>query len=288
MRSRESRVVGMVGCDFSGSTILSAVLDGLDGVHSVGETHWIVDRGLHCRECCPGDNKCMWDSDCECGFDADCPVFTKKVLEDLRAIPEGDRRDRWWVTIAEAADARVIISSDKRPSHFEKLGLPDSYIFTFKNPVAHVFSRAKRQSKEFGYGRISNEIVEEAIGWLTFNAGFRIDFLFDNARRLAVVENEAFSADPQRALSESARFLGVDPDPAALYYWDHDHHYIGGNFSVRQKVAANDVQHVVGLDRSYESVLTGEQRDLITRDSRISSMLDRIQKLTELPGAVQI
>lgn len=281
-------VVGIVGCDFSGSTILSAVLDGLEGVQSVGETHWILDRGLHCRECCPGDDKCMWNSDCECDFDPNCPVFTAEVLASLHAIPEAARPAEWWKTIGESAQATVIISSDKRPSHFERLGLPDQYIFTYKDPVSHVFSRAKRLSVEHGTERILDEQVAEGVEWLVFNSEFRIDFLKEYADSIALVNNENFSRDPRAGLSTLAGFLGVHPDLAVLEYWNHDHHYIGGNFSVRQKVAAEQIQHVVEVDGAALLALTESQQDMIRSDQRITALERRIEELSARPGAVCI
>lgn len=282
----ELSVIGLVGADFSGSTILSAVLDGLNGVQSVGETHWIIDRGLHCRECCPGDNRCMWDSGCECDYDANCPVFGSGVLNQLRELDEVDRRDNWWRIIGAAAQASVVISSDKRPSHFERLGLPDKYIFTFKDPVAHVFSRAKRVAEEAG-SKILDEHVAEGVDWLVTKSQYRVDFLLRSGKELALVKNEDFSRNPQRVLNSLAGYLGVKADGRALKYWNHDHHYIGGNFSVRQKVRSKSVQHEVALDPAASRKLTPAQQEIVSSSNRIHDLMERIDELAGLPNAVR-
>lgn len=287
MGAYELSVVGLVGADFSGSTILSAVLDGLEGVQSVGETHWIVDRNLHCRECCPGDSRCMWDKECRCHFDPNCPVFTTAILEKLRALPEGQRNESWWKIIGEAAQSSVVISSDKRPSHFERLGLPNKYIFTFKDPVAHVFSRAKRMA-EADASAISDSHVEAGIAWLVTSSAYRVDFLQNCGKEIVLVKNEDFSKRPQRVVTGIARHLGVEPDVRALEYWNHDHHYIGGNFSVRQKASSTSVGHAVRLDSTPQRLLTSGQQERVRMHDDISELMHRIDVLSGLPNVVRL
>ena len=45
------KVIGILGCNFCGSTALSAILDCLPHVLSVGETHRLIDRAWGCKKC---------------------------------------------------------------------------------------------------------------------------------------------------------------------------------------------------------------------------------------------
>ena len=98
------RTMGIVGLDYCGSTLVSNVLSSLPGVLNIGESHWIIDRNLGCREC---HNK-------------PCPVFTNSMLYELRNLDLSKKS--WWDAISNHTDADMIISSDKLPKHYELFG----------------------------------------------------------------------------------------------------------------------------------------------------------------------
>ena len=96
-RCNNMQVIGIVGLDYCGSTVISNVLSGLPGAVNVGESHWIVDRGIGCKEC--GTKS--------------CPVFTNRLLSRLRN--EDTKSGHWWEIISEETGAEINISSDKLP-----------------------------------------------------------------------------------------------------------------------------------------------------------------------------
>lgn len=256
----EPQVVGLVGCDFSGSTLMSSILNGIDGVASVGETHWIVDQERGCREC----------------YSAPCPVFSPELLGRLQDIPEEDRAGRWWPILAEATGAQVVVSSDKRPRHYKRLGWPDTFVFLYKDPVAHVYSKARRLATEKGHECVTDDDVAEALEWLILHSNAHLRFLENREKPVAVLKNENFILDPEAVLQRLCAFLGVETDLTALDYWTKEHHYIGGNFSVRARRASKETDHTLRVDQTYAEQLTSGQQELIRDSSGMGEVLERI------------
>lgn len=243
-------------------------MDGLPDVASVGETHWIVDRDHGCREC----------------RDEPCPVFASDLLVSLRGLSEADRKGQWWPLIAEAAGSRVVVSSDKRPLHFEKLGLPSSWIFLYKDPVAHVYSKARRLARGNEQERITDADVTKALAWLVKNTHERLDFLESQGAPTAVLRNESLVLRPVATARRLASFLGVPEDPTCVEYWNHDHHYIGGNFSVRNVTRSSTIDHTLRIDETYKTGLTDTQREMISESEPLRAVMERVRSAPDQHG----
>ena len=110
------RTLGIVGLDYCGSTLVSNVLSSMPGVLNVGESHWIIDRNLGCREC----------------HKKPCPIFTTAMLNDLRSCDLS--KENWWDVISRHTDADLVISTDKLPKHYDLFGVPDNLLFFIRNP----------------------------------------------------------------------------------------------------------------------------------------------------------
>ena len=203
---KEIRSVGIVGVDYCGSTILNTMLDCLPGVFGAGETHWILDGGLGCRECGP----------------VACPVLTKELLEALRRDHTG-----WWPKLAAAGGATLVVSSDKRPTHYRHLGCPDALIYLYKHPVANVVSRLKRLTSPSG------DALAEATKWYVSHSLNRLRWVERSGVPAVTVALDALAVDPEATLGALCTFLDVEYAPAAMRFWESSHHYVGGNFSIR-------------------------------------------------------
>ena len=114
------QVLGIVGLDYCGSTVISNVLSGLPGAINVGESHWIIDREIGCKEC--GRKP--------------CPVFTNRLLFRLRN--EEISSGLWWEIISKETGSDLIISSDKLPKHYDRFGTPEFILFVHKDPRANI------------------------------------------------------------------------------------------------------------------------------------------------------
>ena len=305
-KSRESamsslKVIGILGCNFCGSTALSAILDCLPHVLSVGETHRLIDRAWGCKKCtyilcekckaCPGctdTRPCKECRDCldcqfipcsshggcrECG-DAPCPIFTAELLEQLRQCPKTG--DPWWKTISDHTGSEVIVSSDKRPRHYDRLGHPDYLLMTIKNVREHVFSYARRPKTRAGEPEVFNqEDISKAINKLVKDYRAMFKWIRELSLPLKIVSIEEVLDQPAFQIRQVCDWAGVPFVDVSFDYHAVPHHYIAGNFSVRRG-KKNRVKHA---NSRWQTRLTDQMQKMIVEDRRILSIADQLGNL---------
>jgi hypothetical protein len=256
-------VVGLLGLDFSGSTTISNILSGLSGTLNVGESHWIVDRDLGCREC--GSRP--------------CPVFTEELLAELRA-PGVDASGTWWQRIAAHTGASVIVSSDKRPQHFERFGQPDRAILLEKDPRASITSWLRRKAvHERPEGTTHHpEDVERGLVWWYANTAKMLTWIEQTGVPTRRLQLEPFMTDSAAQLEAVAQWLGTDiagGPSTALEFWNRPLHYIGGNHSVRRLDPNRYFYHQLKVDERWREALSEESQATILGDRRLALVAAR-------------
>lgn len=241
--------VGVVGLDYSGSTILNGALGVLPGVFAAGESHWIVDRDLGCREC--GE---------------DCPVLRPDVLRLLRS----SQKD-WWGSLRTAAGADVVVSTDKRPQHYKRFGVPDYLVFLHRDPSAHVASRLRRIRQDHAS---EQDAVTAAVAWFEEHSVNRLKWVHAARKPYVGLSLERFVREPEAVLRSLCSTWGIAFGEEALRFWEHPQHYVGGNFSIgahkRKKVFADGLR-------------LPEDPPVDVADRISSKVLRLIQDLPELP-----
>ena len=257
------RSLGIVGLDYCGSTLVSNVLSSMPGVLNVGESHWIIDRGLGCREC---HNK-------------PCPVFTTQMLEDLKSCDLS--RESWWDVISRHTDSDLIISTDKLPKHFDLFGVPDNLLFLHKNPKSNIVSWCKRKfPKPPNESQIfsSNE-VEEGINWWLEISIQILNWMDNQEREISTLSLEDFSQDPKGMAMALCGWLGIEFDPTSINFWDRELHYIGGNHSVKRLSPDRHFYRRITVDERWKEHLSDFEAKRIEDHVEISLILERISEI---------
>lgn len=294
------KVIGILGCNFCGSTALSAILDCLPGVLSVGETHRIIDQAWKCKRCtnipcdahkdcsgCQDGRRCKEHRRCkacqfipchnhggcrECG-EKPCPIFTEQLLERLRHFPESQAY--WWSAMADAAGVNVLVSSDKRPRHYDRIGHPDYVLMTIKNVREHVFSYARRPKTQKGGPEVfDRDDIHKAIRKLVRDYKDMFAWLKEVKLPVKVVAIEEVmdrTSDQVKSICEWAQISYAD----GFDYLNEPHHYIAGNFSVKRG-KKNRVKHE---NCRWQTKLDSDMQSMIVEDSGILSVAKEIGKL---------
>jgi len=218
-------------------------------------------------------------------------VFTDNVydlLGDESALEEGE----WWRVIAESADAKVIISADKRPRHFDRFGVPDKLLLMMKDPRSHIVSWCRRkfppeekaEVQAYHRGEAGNELTEEqfmsALNFWVRETRKHIDWCQAADRDLGVVSLESLVSDGEEVLRSIAEWMGVENDKAALRFWETELHYIGSNHSVKRMPKDRHFFKTIKLDERWKQVLSDEQAKRIMDDERVVSLLERLNSLS--------
>ena len=253
------RTMGILGLDYCGSTVISNILSGLPGVVNVGESHWILDRDLGCREC----------------GTASCNVFTGRLLSRLKN--EGVEGGRWWEIISEETGAEIIVSSDKLPRHYARFGTPDQILFLYKDPRANIYSWCKRKFPDaLDDGRqFQPKEVESGINWWLTVTENIVSWIESQPSEVAVMKLEDFASSPHEMIRGVSQWLGTEFDPNAIEFWKRGLHYIGGNHSVKRLDQTRHFYNRITKDERWKDHIPADLSDLISNSPEIEALLQR-------------
>lgn len=300
------KVIGILGCNFCGSTALSAILDCLPGVLSVGETHRVIDHAWKCGNCtnvpceahqscpnCQDGSRCKEHRSCpdcqfipcsshggcrECG-EKPCPIFTRELLEELRRFPESQKY--WWSSMAKSGGVSVLVSSDKRPRHYDRIGHPDYLLMTIKNVREHVFSYARRPKTQKGDPEVfSREDIAKAIRKLVRDYKEMFAWIGEVKLPVKVVSIEEVLDHPSAHVERICEWAQVPFVDSDFDYLNVPHHYIAGNFSVRRG-KKNRVKHE---NCRWKTRLDVEMQSMIVEDPGVLTVAKKIGNLDPHAG----
>lgn len=296
-------VVGILGCDYCGSTTLNAIFNCLPNVLAVGESHWIIDKAWNCKNCknipCPEHASCpdcSTSSRCEahrvckscelvpCPLhgrcreceSAPCRIFTDELLTRLRTME--DPHGQWWSTIAESANVSNIVSADKKAFHYDKLGVPDYLLLVAKDAREHVLSFAKRRPKDPAQGddpRMSDEAIEAGINSLFKGYQGILRWIKRHSFSVRVENFELVLDDPRTRMREICEWCGIEYVDCDFDYANHEQHYIGGNFSLKRHPQYREKHS----NTRWMNFLTEKQQQRILEDENLRSIAESLKQL---------
>lgn len=246
------RVFGILGPAYCGSTIWTRILGALPDVAATGEDRAIIshrDRKAYCSHC--GGKP--------------CPIYTPKVISDLRACKPTMHNSPWWDILAEATEATTLISSDKYPKHYDELGHPDHGLLAWKDPREMVASLHKRdRSPSLAY---SCTIIHE------FYSGI-IQWAQQHNIPLTVLRLTHLRNAPQSAVKRFCSRAGLQYSASATSLSSPVHH-IGGN---------SYAAHANCLCRAgdWQEYLTEEQGEKILRHPKIIIIQEALQEIDKI------
>jgi hypothetical protein len=195
------RKIAIVSMSFSGSTLLSGIFNYLrPTVISMGEIHWLVDR--------PGIANCN-----ACG--ESCEILERL---DRQGLTDANVYDR----LLEAANADVLVSSDKGPSILRRFVRPGEadLIFLFKSPMSMAFSNHNHRNI-FG-DRLDPDY------WIHWhNAAMR--WCLAHGRTVTILEYEKFAKEPSEQFARLCKRLDLPEPPKEISFPPPDWHNIAGN-----------------------------------------------------------
>lgn len=263
-----NKTIGIVGADYCGSTLLNYVWDGLPGVFGAGESHWIVDRPeTKCRQC----NRPR------------CQVWTSEFREKLtQSLEDG----KWWETIREMSKADIVVSSDKKAEHYEQFKVPSRLVFSFKDPMAHIFSRAAVRLGKSDAAvniEIDDDTLDEAISWWVNETNDTLDWLAEQNPEFKVVKMELLVENPEAHLKAFCKWAGVKYDESALIFWRKRHHYIGGNHALTRLKRSYYFFRKIRKDERWQDSFTPEQIEHIRKSEDVQAATKRLDALL-VPG----
>ena len=187
--------IGLVGPSFCGSSLLNLLFDAMWGVIGIGESHWILDgddprifgddllHGNRCIDCYPND----------------CSIFTDRFLDDLRLNPKN-----WWQKFANQSGAvAAVVSSDKNPQYYQRLGIPDVLVLIYKDFRALISSHLihrfwpKGDAPSLDSVVFSDESVLHYLKKFSDYYNYLLKWCFSVGGTVVVFDYTAFTCDPE-------------------------------------------------------------------------------------------
>lgn len=245
-----TRVVSIVGCGRSGSTLLSSILAELPGVLGAGEVRWLWGRDL------------VEQRVCTCGRrPAACPVWSsvvhdvlglapdeqtpERLRERLRGVVAAQRRAQQWPrrwrvltapargggdqtaevdatvetlrALARLTGAHTVVDSSKRPQEAAVIassGAFDHYVVhVVRDPraVVHSWRRAKALPAVTGRTAMATRTGAKTVWrWLDNASSAEVLRRSVPADRWLSLRYEDVAADPRAALQQVLDLIGLD------------------------------------------------------------------------------
>lgn len=259
------------GVSFSGSTIVSRLLAGCDGVKSIGESNWLIRRSYKS----PAEYVDFvspekgWLVCNRCGYG--CKVLTRNFREQLRIHPA-----HWYQKIAAALDAEILVSSDKTSDHL--LALDPSWDFDllvlFKSPVQAWVSHRNRLPDHERRDRLLENLHSYLDVWIRNYCQFLDTIEPSGAKRF--MHFDRFAEAPEERFEALAHLFDLPLENAVNSARPRSHE-MGGNQRAVAQLSEVDgplvVKPLARADVSTEEAASIEQR----RDVQVvyERLLDR-------------
>jgi hypothetical protein len=261
-RKPRRRVVFVMSCNYSGSTVLGLVLSSHSRASALGEPALILRRDRqgefkHQRFCavCADDDG------------SSCPVWNRELIDEVRKSPD----DLWRLATERLGSRDFYVDMSKEVSWVERAAANpdvDPWIVHISKPV------------ESFVGSILNRHPSQRVGFVAADWVAANEQIRDQAVRLSLpylhIRYEDFALRFDEILGLLGRFIGFAPEPGQANFWEISHHYVKGN----PGVASN-------FDSSRIDKQTGANRELY-RENHRRIFLDEKWKKIVPPAAVDL
>ena len=272
--------IAIAGSAFCGSTMLALILGSLPGAQTIGDSKYLTEKwvdkddkslGRHS----PPITATNFDQFNTCRYckplKQDCPYHTLEFRASLQADP----RD-WYGKIARRLGTECLVSSDKdlRVIRAKDPSLDHDLLVPFKSP-ARAWMSGSRADRQTALRYEMSKFLDE---WSKRYRPLLDDY--DNAGKKLFLNLQDFVAAPADGLRFICDFFGLEFSERALSYWEHEHHYIGGNFHVYYNVMKNE--RPVEIAPMGPLTLSGEEIDAVSAHKASREiherLIDRYQK----------
>lgn len=280
------RTIGVVGASFTGTTVpLLFVLDGAHAVFGAGETHWILDAAASFPLVLQDHSRYAGCRTCGVA----CPVWTPEFVAALQQ----DSRN-WWSRIGMQAHADVVVTTDKVPDIFDRLGLPDQIILAWKDPRAWVVSwylhqLAVAHDVSLETVRMPDEAIQQAKVWLVDFYRAAWAWVTVHYKCWTLFDLDVFVGSPEQELHRLCHDLGLAYNPAMLETLRlRTHHHIEGNWCAADSKGDYQrarPQHYLSYARSFGTGVAADLRWHVVLTAQQAAALSHDAELRELRAA---
>lgn len=257
------RIIGIIGRNFSGSTILSRFFSVIPGVQSVGEIHWLLDapifgsvatrEGFHVSRHCVVCAK-------------SCPIFTEEFIKTPK------KQKTLYSVVAEQVITKtgvhIIVSSDKT-YHFYSIFVDRKKmdgIVIFKRPESDAASHIRNEKWSLaqaleGYSSTYGEVLNWAP---TF------------CNNLVFVSYEELVSRPNEYIQVLCEKLAIEFSGNVTDFSNAEYHHIGGNPRARRSVS-------VRLDNKWKKELSNKQKKIVSSNIRARNVYKELMNRRIVP-----
>lgn len=209
---------------YCGSTLFSLSMGSLPGCVAIDESNWLVP---HPGEALPGFKFSDSNYKPVCRHcEGECRFFSRGFREGLQSDPSF-----WAGRLSKQFDDRIVITAEKESHYLDSIYKGSAYdmIVLFKHPLSQWRSFEKRR------WRLDSE--KSVVARWCSEYSSHLDRNIDG--RKIFVEFDRFLARPENVMKKIAKFLALDYSPAFTRYWEYEHHYVGGNFALNEKLKSS-------------------------------------------------
>lgn len=213
--------VFIAGMSYCGSTLFSLSMGSLPGCVAVDESNWLVP---HPGEALPGFkfSDANYRSVCRHCED-ECRHFSRSFRENLQSDPSC-----WAGKLSKQFDGQVVVTAEKESHYLDSIYSDSAYdmVVLFKHPLSQWRSFEKRRWRNDSQRSVVARWCSEYASHIERNIDGRKIF----------VEFDRFLARPDGVMKKVAKSLKLDYCPGFAKYWEFEHHYVGGNFALNEKL----------------------------------------------------
>jgi len=230
-----TRHIAIAGVSYCGSTLTDRIFAGLEGVASIGESHWLT-TAVEDRQYKEVDfDTVMLNRGTPCSVCGDaCPVLTRDFRTDLI----GDKT-RWYYKIANQLGTKTLVSADKNYSRFLQLDplMRFAALVLYKPPVDAWYSQYKKMEQGLDEAVYLERLETYLETWYRSYALF-LDH-FEPLEGKIFVDFRQLSERPAEIMPKICQALGLSFDPIILER-TRPGHAIGGNSGAMRGLREDD------------------------------------------------
>ena len=270
--SLHARHIAICGTAYCGSTLLDRLLNGLDGVGSIGESRWLA-VSYRARQAGVYDfHDPLGPATVQCSACGKaCPVLTPDFRTNLAVDPTD-----WYFKIANRLDVKVLITADK---NLQKFVLNDprlrlDALVLFKSPTQAWASVYSKQPANLSAGELEDKMKDFMAKWQTTYSQMLSQFK-PQGRKIFVNFDE-FTVSPGPYLRHITAQLSLSFQPRVLER-SVPGHSIGGNQGTMSRLRASD--YAVKVEPLGEPKIPREHAVWIDHQSGLTELFDAMNAL---------
>jgi len=260
MDNSSTKVIGIISCRYSGSTMLDYMLGSHTNGLSLTELRAFIAgnrKPFTCKTCFPPEK---------------CPVWIPELTARLIDYPINSQI---YEDISRHAQKSLLVDSSKNLKWFKKTfsGLADNnklMVLILKSPHRYVASEFTKVHKS-----APKKISDAVHLWLHHNLTF-LHYLSTSGVNYQIVRYEDLVNQAPQVLSNILGALGLEYQNRMELYWEHQHHPLWGNPGARSHFKQSDTSNPENFDLSeVDRKIYQQRKQTLYLDDKWKTVLDK-------------